>query len=564
MAKISADKKLLINFLNLFIIISIFILAFFIVKYTLETNKLVKEKIILNNFRSKYLVFEIIINYLKNLDIYFILSLIATVNLLSRQAKLKEKFPELNYRFYTKFFSKAIIIFFILIILSFEFIIPLLSKNINDFKSKTKLSYKYLEEAEKYRELGNKNLTANPKAAGEYYKISLEYYKKYLYFEPKNQKVIELINELNLRQATGTSIKEKTDEDKLDPKDIESYYKKALYHYNKNEFILTIYYIEKYRYFIKNNADANRIYEIAKLKIEEEKTKINAKNKEIFETKIKGINELNNKKYVEAYYTFKNLKEKYPDEKSIIPYYEEAVKLYKKVDFFIADAEKYINYPGIYKILIKANDEKNKQYLVYIDKLVEMYNEIYIYNTILYDIQNKTFLNYKWGKKVNNYFVLKNFENQSIIFKYDLSYSNLKNFLNYSNENTFSIFLYPILRNFIINSGYSIEIIDIIFSKRILFYIFFIMFAVFIFNYSYSTRLLKVEDNYNLIELFLFIFISLFISSFFYPVIKESLYKLYFIVSIFLKFPLNLISVSIFSIVLIFFFFMFNENRHSD
>ncbi|MCX8059225.1 MAG: hypothetical protein N3A58_07405 [Spirochaetes bacterium] len=564
MAKISTDKKLLTNFINFFLIISIFLICFFLIKISIETNKLVKEKIILNNYRNNYIFFSILINYLKNVDIYFILSLIVIVNLLSRQAKLKEKYPETNYRTYTKFFSKALIIFFALILLSHEFLIPYFSKMINDFKSKTILSYKYLEEAEKYRELGNKNLTINPKAAGEYYKISLEYYKKYLYFEPKNQKVIELINELNLRQTTGTSIKEKEKEDKLDPKDIESYYKKALYHYNKNEYILTIYYIEKYRYFIKNNEDANRIYEIAKLKVEEEKTKINKKNKEIFETKIKGINELNNKKYVEAYYTFKNLKEKYPEEKSILPYYEEALNLYKKLDFFISDAEKYINYPGIYKILIKANDEKNKEYIVYIDKLVEMYNEIYIYNTTLYDIQNKNLITYKWGKKINNYFILKNYENQSIIFKYDLSYSNLKNFLNYGNENTFSIIIYPLLRNFIINSGYSIEIIDTIFSKRIIFYIFFILFSVFIFNYSYSTRLLKIEDNYNLIELFLFIFITIFIGSFLYPVMKESLYKLYFIVSIFLKFPLNLISIVIFSILLIFFLFMFNENRHSD
>lgn len=564
MAKISADKKLLINFFNIFFIISIIILAFFIIKISLDITKLIKEKVILNNYKNNFLLYSIIINYLKNIDIYFIVSIILTINLISRQAKLKEKFPDLNYRFYTKFFSKAIIIFFIILIVSYEFLIPYLTRRIDEFKQKTTISYKYLEEAERYKELANKNLSTNPKLAGEYYKISLEYYKKYLFFEPKNQKIIELINELNLRQTVGSSQIQKKEEKIIDEKYIESYYKKALYHYNRNEYILTIYYIEKYRYFIKNNEDANRIYEIAKLKVEEEKTKINQKNKEIYETKIKGIKELNEKKYVEAYYTFKYLKDKYPQDKSIIPYYEEALNLYKKLDFFISDAEQFINYPGIFKVLIKAKDENENEFIVYIDKIVEMYNEIYIYNIKLYNLKNKNIINFKYGKKINTYFVLKNKENESIIFKYDLSYSNLKNFINYNNENSFSIILYPFMRQFIEESGYSIEIIDSIFSKRIILYFIFLAFSIFIFNYSYSTRLLKIEDNYNLFELLLFIIITIFLSSFLYPVIKESLFKLYLLVSIFFNFPLNTIAIVIFSIIAMFLMFIFNENRHSD
>ncbi len=519
-----------------------------------EMNNLLKI------FRVKFLLNHSLKFVLKNLNILFYVTIVAVVNIFLSQYYLKKKQPEISYSDYSKVFSIWVLILFLIIFLSGELIIPKLSTNINRYYDITELTQRYKEKA---KELEAKGVEAdkkgNDKLKAMYYKEALKFYKQYLYYDSEDLETIDSINSL---RHEDTYVEKRTKEEKFNINEIEGLYSKGLYYFKEKEYLIAQYYLEKYAFYFSDDVDALKLLEKAREYAEKERTKKDVKKSEILDLKIKGIRLMNDGEYIESFRIFDYLHNKYPNNDTIKPYYLESKQLYNTLDFFISDITEFEKYPGIHKILIKVKDENSKSYLVYFDKVVNYLGDTYMYNIQVINLMNSRLYNYRYGKKVSNYVVLKN-TNNKLLLDYNLSYNHILSLKTLDSPDTFSIIKYFSLRELALNSGYKISKVDILLVKRILMYFLFLSFSYIVFVYSYNNRLSK--DGFPSIgQICMFGFTVYIVFFILFKLVKILLVNSFLIISQYLSIIYSLILIMVLLAIIVLIWVKSSVSKFSD
>lgn len=494
-------------FILLFILPIILIFIYFFIYYKLTFD----IETVLLSFKNNY-IFLSSLNSSFSLTVYiFIFYIILNFNVLNSIEMVKSKIASINQKqIYNSFFIIFSIVFLFIFILN-EFISPSITKKIENMKLITNLSYTYLKLAKLAEK--NKNFVK-----------SIEYYQKYLFFEPTNQEIADKITDLK-REKYIYHGKKKSETNEGKKIDVQGLYSKGLYYFNKKEYLLSAYYLEKYLELITTDEKAKSLYKKALELYEKNKTTVNKINKEKLNLKAKGIELLKQKKYVEAYKIFKYLKNKYPADKSILGYYLEAKKLYEQLDFLIDRAEELKNFPGTFDIVYIIKDENNRDLIFYSQKIVNYFDQIFFYNIKLYDIKNGKMSYYKYGKQVGSYLIVKNVEYKNKKFKDNFDFNKLSNLFLIGNQKYFSIPFYFRSINYYRSIGYNVKIIQNSLIKRIVFYLVFILYVFGLFVYAIKNRL-KGNEFPGFIHILYFLISLYFIIHPLYFYINAFYYKL--------------------------------------
>ncbi|MCR4422868.1 MAG: hypothetical protein GYA61_05910 [Spirochaetales bacterium] len=400
-----------------------------------------------------------------------------------------------------------IIAFFIFLLIAFLFtailneaVKPFMNLKVSEILITTKLSYQYLKKAKEYELQGK-------------YSLAIENYKRYLTFEPKNIDIIDLVAELERKKYSEIPKPQIKTSETPPPTNPASLYNLAIYHTKMKEYVLAIYYLERYLLLNPNDTNAKSLYDKVKAVYESEVLNKKEDALYIMQQKRLGMSYIKQNKYVEAYNLFVALSKKYPNDKSIKPYLEEATNLYRKVDFFVSDAYEKKDYPGFNSTLLKLKDAKkeNVYYLIFIDKVVYYFDEIYLYDVSLYNLSTKSFQSYKYGKKVQNYFVFKNSDLEHVITYFDIKIPYFKNFILLRSFNLFPLYTVFDLKNFIQSIGYHPSLFIDYLKQKILFYISF-LFTLMI-SFKLSMIGMKRSDSHITIIEIIFFLLSIFLIS---------------------------------------------------
>jgi len=476
--------------ISLLIILFVFIIMVSYQSFTYDIESVLKKS------KGQYIIFSSLVKTVELLPYIFSLAVILAICWLYSIGfrKGKNDLQEVDY----------IIAFFIFLLFAFLFtavlneaLKPFLNVKVSEILITTKLSYQYLKKAKEY-ELARK------------YTLALEYYKKYLTFEPKNIDVIDLVAELERKKYSEIPKPSAATAPPQPPTNAASLYNLAMYHTKMKEYVLAMYYLD--RYLLLNPADPNAKALYDKVKGIYENEVLNKKEDALYimQQKRLGISYIEQNKYVEAYNLFVALSKKYPNNKTIKPYLEEAANLYRKVDFFVADSIEKKDYPGINSVLFKLKDAKREKvfYLIFIDKVVYYFDEIYLYDVYLYNLSTRTTQYYKYGKKVQTYFVFKNSDNEHEITYFDLKIPYFKNFILLRSFNLFPLYSVFDLKKFIESLGYLPKLFMNYLKEKILFYLAFLFNLLLSFKVS-IIGMKKGNANINILQIVFFIIESL-------------------------------------------------------
>lgn len=396
--------------------------------------------------------------------------------------------------------SDYVIAFFIFLLLSFLFISilnealkPFLNLKVSEILITTKLSYQYLKKAKEYE-------------LAENYTLALEYYKKYLTFEPKNIDIIDLVAELERKKYKDIPKPAQPAAPPPPPTNAASLYNLAMYHTKMKEYVLAIYYLERYLVLNPTDSNARALYDKVKGIYENEVLTKKEDALYIMQQKRLGMSYIQQNKYVEAYNLFVALSKKYPENKSIKPYLEEATNLYRKVDFFVSDALEKKDYPGLNSTLLRLKDAKREDvsYLIYIDKVVYYFDDIYLFDIYLYNLNSGKVQSYKYGKKIQSYFVFKSSDNEHEITYFDLKISYFKNFILLRSFNLFPLYTVFDLKKFIVSLGYLPDLFIDYLKQKILFYLSFLFNLMIAFKIS-MIGMKKNDSSINIFQIIFFV-----------------------------------------------------------
>lgn len=396
--------------------------------------------------------------------------------------------------------SDYVIAFFIFLLLSFLFISilnealkPFLNLKVSEILITTRLSYQYLKKAKEYE-------------LAENYTLALEYYKKYLTFEPKNIDIIDLVAELERKKYKDIPKPAQPTAPPPPPTNAASLYNLAMYHTKMKEYVLAIYYLERYLVLNPTDSNARALYDKVKGIYENEVLTKKEDALYIMQQKRLGMSYIQQNKYVEAYNLFVALSKKYPENKSIKLYLEEATNLYRKVDFFVSDALEKKDYPGLNSTLLRLKDAKREDvsYLIYIDKVVYYFDDIYLFDIYLYNLNSGKVQSYKYGKKIQSYFVFKSSDNEHEITYFDLKISYFKNFILLRSFNLFPLYTVFDLKKFIISLGYLPDLFIDYLKQKILFYLSFLFNLMIVFKIS-MIGMKKNDSSINIFQIIFFI-----------------------------------------------------------
>ncbi len=477
-------KKLITISLFIFIFAFIVILSYKSFTYDIES--------VLKKSKGQYIIFSSLVMAIEFLPYIFSISLLITICWLYSIGVRKGKNDLQEIDYIVGFFIFLLLTFLIITIFN-EALKPFLNIKISEILITTKLSYQYLKMAKEY-ELAGK------------YTLALEYYKKYLTFEPKNIDIIDLVAELERKKYAEIPKPSVSLPVSGPPINAASLYNLAMYHTKMKEYILAIYYLERYLLLNPGDPNAKALYDKIK---EIYKNEILNKKEDtlyIMQQKRLGISYIEQNKYVEAYNLFVALSKKYPNNKSIKPYLEEATNLFRKVDFFISETVEKKDYPGLNSTLFKLKDAKkeNTSYLIFIDKVVYYFNEIYLFDIYLYDLSVRKVKFYKYGKKIQNYFVFKNTDYEHEITYFDLKIPYFKNFILLRSFNLFPLYTIFDLKNFIGSLGYHPKLFIDYIKEKVIFYLAFLFSLILTFKISFM-GMKKSNLNFSIVQLLFFI-----------------------------------------------------------
>jgi len=454
---------------------------------------------VLKKSKGQYILFSSLVKTIELLPYIFSASLILSFSLIYSIGLRKGKNDLQETDYIIAFFIFLLVVFLFTSILN-EAIKPFLNLKVSEILITTKLSYQYLKKAKEY-ELAGK------------YSLAIEYYKKYLTFEPKNIDVIDLVAELERKKYSEIPKPQTAPPPPSPPTNAASLYNLAMYHTKTKEYVLAIYYLERYLLLNPNDNNAKALYD--KVKGIYESEVLNKKDDALYimQQKRLGMTYIKQNKYVEAYNLFVALSKKYPNDNSIKPYLDEATNLYRKVDFFVSDAIEKKDYPGLNSTLLKLKDAKNENlsYLVFIDKVVYYFNEIYLYDISIYNLSTRTVQSFRYGKKVQTYFVFKNSDNEHVITYFDIKLPYFKNFILLRSFNLFPLYTALDLKNFIQSLGYNPSLFIEYLKNKILFYLSFLFNLMIAFKLS-LIGMKRGDSHLNILEIIFFI-IGLFLIS---------------------------------------------------
>ncbi|MFN3410748.1 MAG: tetratricopeptide repeat protein [Exilispira sp.] len=477
-------NKLLIVTIGLTLFV--FLIMFSYQSFTYDIESVLKKS------KTEYILFSSLVKtinllpYILSFSVIFNFCLIYSIGLRKGKNELQEN------DYIASFFIFLIICFLFVTILN-EALLPFLNLKVSQILITTKLSYQYLKKAKEYE-------------LSKQYTLALEYYKRYLTFEPKNMDIIDLVAELERKKYSEIPKPSPLPTFSSPPVNAASLYNLALYHTKMKEYVLAIYYLERYLLLNPTDSNARSLYDKVKSIYENEVMTKKEDALYIMKQKRLGISYLQEKKYVEAYNLFLALSRKYPNDKSIKPYLEEAINLYRKVDFFVADALEKKDYPGLNSALFKLKDAKREgvSYLIFIDKVVYYFDQIYLFDVYLYNLSSKTSYYYKYGKKVQNYFVFKNIDNEHEITYFDIKIQYFKNFILLRSFNLFPLYSVFDLKNFIVSLGYMPSLFTDYLKQKILFYLSFIFNLMIAFKISLA-GMKKNDSQINILQIIFFL-----------------------------------------------------------
>jgi tetratricopeptide (TPR) repeat protein len=447
---------------------------------------------VLKKSKGQYILFSSMVKTIELLPYIFSAALILSFCLIYSIGLRKGKNDLQETDYIIAFFIFLLIAFLFTAILN-EAVKPFMNLKVSEILITTKLSYQYLKMAKEYELQGK-------------YSLAIDYYKRYLTFEPKNIDIIDLVAELERKKYSEIPKPQPTTSEIPPPINPASLYNLAMYHTKMKEYVLAMYYLDRYLLLNPNDTNAKALYD--KVKGIYENEVLNKKDDALYimQQKRLGMSYIQQKKYVEAYNLFVALSKKYPNDKSIKPYLEEATNLYRKVDFFVSDAVEKKDYPGFNSTLLKLKDAKQEDiyYLIFIDKVVYYFNEIYLYDVFLYNLSTKSVQSYKYGKKVQNYFVFKNSDLEHVITYFDIKISYFKNFILLRSFNLFPLYTAFDLKNFIESIGYHPSLFIDYLKQKILFYLSFLFTLMIAFKLS-MIGMKKSNSVVNVIEIIFFI-----------------------------------------------------------
>ena len=137
---------------------------------------------------------------------------------------------------------------------------------------------------------------------------------------------------------------------------------------------------------------------------------------DIYRRKVKGYEALTHQRPIEAYYTFKKLKEEVHADRDINKYYQISLEETRGVSYFIDEAEMTRTFPGIEQIVyIDRNPSLNVnegETIVYIDNLVQDAGTFWAHGVEIMSLSDEMdtpsfHLQADYGKLVNNTLMLK-------------------------------------------------------------------------------------------------------------------------------------------------------------
>ena len=495
MAKSKGSSYILQKTITLvfYIILILLVIIFIYQNITYDVESVLKKS------KSQYVIFSTLVLVIELLPFILAASVIISFGFLYSIGRIKNKTDINDIDYVIAFFIFLIFAFVFSVVLN-EGVKPLLDAKVSEIKIITKLSYQYLKKA-KELELAGK------------YDQAITYYKKYLTFEPKNTDVIDLVAELERKKYSKVPKPQQTEVITAPPTNAANLYNLALYYTKTKEYILAIYYLERYLRLAPNDSNAKQLYDKVKDLYQTESLSKNNDKIYIMQQKKLGIKYIEEKKYVEAYKLFTALHKKYPDDKSVLPYLEEATNLYKKLDFFVSDAAEKIDYPGLNSLLFKLNDAKKDQvsYLVYIEKVVYYFDDIYLFDIHIYNLDTKETAYYKYGKKIQTYFIFKSTDQQHVMTYFDVNPAFFKNIVLYETFDKFPLYTIFSLKKFITDIGYSPILFTNYIKNKIISYLCLIFSLVVAFKLSYIG--MKKTSGFGNIFQIIFFMLGLFLLS---------------------------------------------------
>lgn len=484
-------NKLLLTTIGVILLTFIILLSYQAFTYDVES--------VLKKSKSQYILYSSLVKTIDLLPYILSISLLFNFGLLYSMGlrKGKNEIQENDY----------VIAFFIFLLISFLFVAilnealkPFLNLKVSEILITTKLSYQYLKKAKEYE-------------LAKQYTLALEYYKRYLTFEPKNIDVIDLVAELERKKYSEIPKPTAPPPPPSPPTNAASLYNLAIYHTKMKEYVLAIYYLERYLLLNPTDTNAKDLYNKVKSIYENEVMTKKDDALYIMQQKRLGMSYIQQKRYVEAYNLFLALSKKYPNDKTIKPYLEEATNLYRKVDFFVADAIEKKDYPGLNSVLFKIKDAKreNTSYLIFIDKVVYYFDQIYLFDVYLYNLSSKKMQYYKYGKKIQTYFVFKSSDDEHELAYFDIKIPYFKNFILLRSFELFPLYAVFDLKSFIVSLGYLPSLFADYLKNKAIFYLCLIFNLMIAFKVS-LIGMKKSDNPVNVVQIIFFL-IGVFILS---------------------------------------------------
>ncbi|HOV64514.1 MAG TPA: hypothetical protein PLG43_11600, partial [Spirochaetia bacterium] len=202
-------------------------------------------------------------------------------------------------------------------------------------------------------------------------------YKQYLLID-QNESIADKIKALEAKIAVKESDAKDSNEEKLSQANAAEYVKKAEQFFLARDYYSAHYYALKASALDNQRTDAERIAREAWERIcAQEPSPEEKELSALYRQKREGYLELTRKNPIRAYYIFKELERKVPDDPEVVKYLAESSKELSLQSFFIDEAENALLYPLAENIFFMNPTEDGGKEFFFLKKIAENAGEYY-------------------------------------------------------------------------------------------------------------------------------------------------------------------------------------------
>ncbi len=244
---------------------------------------------------------------------------------------------------------------------------PVVHSNMEQFSSLSRQAELFLERADAALETGDEQ-------------AALHGYRRYLAIDRGNRRVLELVDDLQMKIIAEAPAEQEKEADELEDLRIKDLAEgKAPYellalaeqYYQREDYFSAHYYANLAFTIDPSRRDAQRLAAQAReMIVSKDLSQMEAEEKRLFEKKRVGYEQFVNEEFFKAYHTFRELKESYPDDADVNSYLLKSQTELSRETFFLEEARAIDPMPGAMELLFLNYNQDGEREVVFIEKVV--------------------------------------------------------------------------------------------------------------------------------------------------------------------------------------------------